>query len=72
MSTHAEHSLFCALIYGVFLYVVSSWWMRLMFRDAFQALEQGQRSNPSRWTSIFIPIILLSSVFFVFGIFFVR
>ena len=72
MPTHGEHLLICAIVYGVLVYVISSWCSRLAGSEAIQALQQGRRSNPSRGSSIFAWVVTISLPLFIVSLSFVR
>ena len=72
MFSHGDHLILYAVTYGVFLYFVSSYCLRLAFRDAVQALDQKKHRNFMRGSTLFTSFMLVSLPLFIVGMRFVH
>lgn len=53
-----------ALGYGLLVFVASTLFINHVASDAIRAVKQGRRSDPMRWTALFVAALMFSAVAF--------
>ena len=72
MYLHGNYLVLYAVAYGVFLYFVSFYCLRLIFRDAIQAPQKQKHRNFMRGATIFASFVMFSLPLFILGMQFIH